>query len=187
MSHACGRGFRDGPDGAGGLFVDPGDPLRPEIIALGASLASGRGAFPAGGNAGQFMAWGLAEGRRSASAPPCRMSLRVLALLGPRPARGPGHPAFPWASRGPAIWAGLVRGLAVSGALMNDTFLGAAGPASPRCAWRRDPPLRRCKYGIPPSHGVRASGDATAAQPSPGAPRSGRGPGRSARAGGNPL
>ncbi|WP_284264550.1 MATE family efflux transporter [Roseicyclus amphidinii] len=105
-----------------GLFVDPNDPLRPEIIALGTSLLLVAALFQLA-DAGQVMALGLLRGTQDTTVP---MIYAVLAYW------GLGLPAawvigFPLGYGGPGIWAGLVVGLAVAAALMMTRFW--RGPA----------------------------------------------------------
>jgi MATE family multidrug resistance protein len=108
-----------------GLFVDPNDPLRPEIIALGTSLLLVAALFQLA-DAGQVMALGLLRGTQDTTVP---MIYAVLAYW------GLGLPAawvigFPLGYGGPGIWAGLVVGLAVAAALMMTRFW--RGPARGR-------------------------------------------------------
>jgi len=115
-------GFVMVPEALVGLFVDPGDPLRPEIIALGASLLLVAALFQLA-DAGQVMALGLLRGTQDTTVP---MIYAILAYW------GLGLPAawvigFPMGFEGPGIWAGLVVGLAVAAALMMTRFW--RGPA----------------------------------------------------------
>ncbi|MBF9061008.1 MATE family efflux transporter [Rhodobacterales bacterium HKCCSP123] len=110
------------PEALVGLFVDPNDPLRPEIIALGVSLLLVAAFFQLA-DAGQVMALGLLRGTQDTTVP---MVYAVLAYW------GLGLPAawvigFPLGFGGPGIWAGLVVGLAVAAALMMTRFW--RGPA----------------------------------------------------------
>ncbi|NKX46221.1 MATE family efflux transporter [Roseicyclus persicicus] len=105
-----------------GLFVDPADPLRPEIIALGASLLVVAAFFQLA-DAGQVMALGLLRGVQDTRVP---MLYAVVAYW------GLGLPAawvigFPLGFEGPGIWAGLVVGLAAAAGLMMTRFW--RGPA----------------------------------------------------------
>jgi MATE family multidrug resistance protein len=110
-----------------GLFVDPNDPLRPEILALGVSLLLVAAFFQLA-DAGQVMALGLLRGTQDTTMP---MVYAVLAYW------GLGLPAayvigFPLGFEGPGIWAGLVVGLAVAAVLMMTRFWrGPARGASP--------------------------------------------------------
>jgi len=110
------------PEALVGLFVDPADPLRPEILALGASLLVVAALFQLA-DAGQVMALGLLRGTQDTRVP---MIYALIAYW------GLGLPAawvigFPMGFEGPGIWAGLVVGLAFAAALMMARFW--RGPA----------------------------------------------------------
>ena len=115
------------PEALMGLFIDPNDPLKPEIIALGASLLLVAALFQLA-DAGQVMALGLLRGTQDTTVP---MIYAILAYW------GLGLPAawvigFPLGFEGPGIWAGLVVGLAVAAALMMTRFWrGPAKGATP--------------------------------------------------------
>ncbi|WP_416915872.1 MAG: MATE family efflux transporter [Roseicyclus sp.] len=114
-----------------GLFLDPADPLRPEIIAMGVSLLLVAALFQLA-DAGQVMALGLLRGAQDTRVP------MIYALVS---YWGLGLPAawvigFPLGYGGPGIWAGLVVGLAFAGGLMMARFwrgparmTGGAAPA----------------------------------------------------------
>lgn len=110
------------PEALIGLFLDPADPLRPEIIALGASLLLVAALFQLA-DAGQVMALGLLRGTQDTRVP------MIYALIS---YWGLGLPAawvigFPLGFGGPGIWAGLVVGLAFAAGLMMARFW--RGPA----------------------------------------------------------
>ena len=105
-----------------GLFVDPADPLRPEIIAIGASLLVVAAFFQLA-DAGQVMALGLLRGVQDTRMP---MIYAVVSYW------GLGLPAawvigFPMGYGAPGVWAGLIVGLAAAGGLMMTRFW--RGPA----------------------------------------------------------
>jgi MATE family multidrug resistance protein len=122
-------GFVLVPEALVGLFVDPNDPLRPEIIALGASLLLVAALFQLA-DAGQVMALGLLRGTQDTTVP---MIYAILAYW------GLGLPAawvigFPMGFEGPGIWAGLVVGLAVAAALMMTRFWRGPARVAPPAA-----------------------------------------------------
>lgn len=117
-------GFLLVPEVLIGAFLDPGDPLRPEIIALGASLLAVAALFQLA-DAGQVMALGLLRGTQDTRVPMI-YALISYWLLGLPAAWVLG---FPLGLEGPGIWAGLVVGLAVAAALMMTRFW--RGPARP--------------------------------------------------------
>lgn len=105
-----------------GLFLDPADPLRPDIIAMGASLLAVAALFQLA-DAGQVMALGLLRGVQDTRAPMIYAVFSYWCL---------GLPAawvlgFPLGFEGPGIWAGLVVGLAFAAGLMMTRFW--RGPA----------------------------------------------------------
>ena len=108
-----------------GLFLDPGDPLRPQIIALGASLLVVAALFQLA-DAGQVMALGLLRGVQDTRMPMI-YALVSYWLLGLPAAWVLG---FPMGFEGPGIWAGLVVGLAFAAGLMMMRFW--RGPARGR-------------------------------------------------------
>lgn len=110
------------PEALIGLFLDPADPLRPEILALGASLLLVAALFQLA-DAGQVMALGLLRGTQDTKVP---MIYAMIAywLLGLPAAWVIG---FPMGFGGPGIWAGLVVGLAFAAVLMMTRFW--RGPA----------------------------------------------------------
>ena len=108
-----------------GAFLDPADPLRPEIIALGASLLAVAALFQLA-DAGQVMALGLLRGTQDTRVP---MIYAVISywLLGLPAAWVLG---FPLGFGGEGVWAGLVVGLAFAAVLMMTRFW--RGPARGR-------------------------------------------------------
>lgn len=104
-----------------GLFVDPGDPLRPQIIAIGASLLVVAAFFQLA-DAGQVMALGLLRGVHDTSVP---MVYAFVAywFIGVPLAYALG---FPLGFEGEGIWAGLAIGLAVAGAVLMARFVRIA-------------------------------------------------------------
>ncbi len=105
-----------------GLFVDPTDPLRPQIIAIGTSLLFVAALFQLA-DAAQVMALGLLRGVQDTRVP---MIYAVIAywLIGLPCAYLFG---FPLGLGGPGIWLGLVVGLALAGMAMMTRFW--RGPA----------------------------------------------------------
>lgn len=110
-----------------GLFVDPADPLRPQIIAIGASLLVVASIFQLA-DAAQVMALGLLRGVQDTSVPMIYafvsywvIGVPLAYVLG-----------FPVGWEGEGIWAGLAIGLAVAGLVLVLRFwriaarLGAA-------------------------------------------------------------
>lgn len=100
-----------------GLFVDPGDPLRPQIIAIGASLLVVAAFFQLA-DAAQVMALGMLRGVHDTSVPMVYafisywfIGLPLAYVLG-----------FPLGFEGEGIWAGLAIGLAVAGAVLMARF-----------------------------------------------------------------
>ncbi|PWK62652.1 MATE family efflux transporter [Roseicyclus mahoneyensis] len=110
------------PEALIGLFLDPGDPLRPEILALGASLLIVAALFQLA-DAGQVMALGLLRGTQDTRVPMI-YALISYWLLGLPAAWVIG---FPLGFEGPGIWWGLVVGLAFAAGLMMTRFW--RGPA----------------------------------------------------------
>jgi MATE family multidrug resistance protein len=105
------------PEALLGLFLDPGDPARPQIIAIGVGLLVLAAIFQLMDGA-QVMAIGLLRGLQDTRMP------MVFAALG---YWGVGIPAsyalgffFGWGAMG--IWAGLVIGLAVAASLLMWRF-----------------------------------------------------------------
>lgn len=105
-----------------GLFLDPDDPLRGEIIAIGAALLLVSALFQLA-DAAQVMALGLLRGVQDTRMP---MLFAVVSywLIGLPAAYILG---FTFGMQGPGIWLGLVVGLALAGALMMVRFW--TGPA----------------------------------------------------------
>jgi MATE family multidrug resistance protein len=118
-------GFLLLPEVLVGAFLDPADPLRPEIIALGASLLAVAALFQLA-DAGQVMALGLLRGTQDTRVP---MIYAVISywLLGLPAAWVLG---FPLGFGGEGVWAGLVVGLAFAAVLMMTRFW--RGPARGR-------------------------------------------------------
>jgi MATE family multidrug resistance protein len=110
------------PEALIGLFLDPADPLRPQIIALGTSLLLVAALFQLA-DAGQVMALGLLRGVQDTRVPMI-YALISYWLLGLPAAWVLG---FPLGFEGPGIWAGLVVGLAFAAVLMMTRFW--RGPA----------------------------------------------------------
>ncbi|MEM7722724.1 MAG: MATE family efflux transporter [Pseudomonadota bacterium] len=110
------------PEQLTGLFVDPEDPLRPQIIAIGASLLIVSALFQVA-DAAQVMALGLLRGVQDTRIP---MIYAVISywLIGMPCAYLFG---FPLGLDGPGIWLGLVVGLALAGLTMMLRFW--RGPA----------------------------------------------------------
>ena len=104
------------------LFLDPADPLRPEIIAMGAGLLAVAALFQLA-DAGQVMALGLLRGVQDTRVPMI-YALVSYWLLGMPAAWFLG---FPMGFGGQGIWAGLVVGLAFAAGLMMARFW--RGPA----------------------------------------------------------
>ncbi|MCU4653575.1 MATE family efflux transporter [Roseibacterium sp. SDUM158016] len=111
-----------------GLFVEPGDPLRPEIVALGAQLLIVAAFFQLA-DAAQVMALGLLRGVQDTRVPMIHavvsywlVGMPAAYLLG-----------FEAGFGAPGIWWGLVVGLVLAGGLMMARFWrGAARRAVPR-------------------------------------------------------
>ena len=117
------------PEELVGLFVDPDDPLRPEIIAIGASLLIVAALFQLA-DAAQVMALGLLRGVQDTRVP---MFYAVISywLIGMPCAYLFG---FPLGMGGPGIWLGLVVGLALAGLTMMIRFwrgVARSAPAAP--------------------------------------------------------
>ena len=115
-------GFMLAPEFLVGLFLDPNDPLRPEILALGASLLFVAALFQLA-DAGQVMALGLLRGVQDTRAPMVYALIAYWVL---------GLPAawvigFPLGFGAPGIWAGLVVGLGFAALMMMTRFW--RGPA----------------------------------------------------------
>lgn len=110
------------PDTLIGLFVDPSDPLRPVIIAIGAQLLVLAALFQLA-DAAQVMALGLLRGVQDTRIP---MLYAVISywLVGVPAAYILG---FPLGFGAAGIWYGLVIGLIIAGALMMARFW--RGPA----------------------------------------------------------
>lgn len=100
-----------------GLFVDPSDPLRPQIIAIGASLLVVACFFQLA-DAAQVLALGLLRGVQDTSVPMIyafisywMIGVPLAYILG-----------FPLGFEGEGIWAGLAIGLAVAGIVLVVRF-----------------------------------------------------------------
>jgi len=110
-----------------GLFLDPDDPARPQIIAIGTGLLAVAALFQLA-DAAQVMALGLLRGTQDTRVP---MIYAVIAywLVGIPCAYLFG---FPLGLGGPGIWLGLVVGLALAGtAMMLRFWRGPARPPTP--------------------------------------------------------
>ncbi|MEO0831333.1 MAG: MATE family efflux transporter, partial [Pseudomonadota bacterium] len=105
-----------------GLFVDPSDPLRPEIIAIGTSLLIVACFFQLA-DAAQVMALGLLRGIQDTTIP---MVYAFVAywIIGVPLAWAMGFP-FGWEGEG--IWAGLAIGLAGAGLVLIARFWRMSG------------------------------------------------------------
>lgn len=110
------------PEALVGLFLDPADPLRPQIVALGASLLAVAALFQLA-DAAQVMALGLLRGVQDTRVP-MLYALVSYWLLGLPAAWLLG---FPMGYGGEGIWAGLVVGLVFAAGLMMTRFW--RGPA----------------------------------------------------------
>ena len=119
-----------------GLFVDPADPLRPEIIAIGVSLLLVAALFQLA-DAAQVMALGLLRGVQDTRVP---MFYAVVSywIIGVPFAYLLG---FPLGLEGPGIWAGLVVGLAIAGALMMTRFWRGPALGTPPAAPAANNPM----------------------------------------------
>ncbi|MCX7645522.1 MAG: MATE family efflux transporter [Rhodobacteraceae bacterium] len=100
-----------------GLFLDPADPARPEILAIGASLLAVAALFQLA-DAGQVMALGLLRGVQDTRVPMIHASVSYWLV---------GIPAsyllgFTLGWGGPGIWAGLALGLALAFGLLSLRF-----------------------------------------------------------------
>jgi len=105
-----------------GLFLDPGDPMRPEIVAIGTSLLMVGALFQLA-DAAQVMALGLLRGAQDTRVPMVHAVISYW-LVGVPCAYLFG---FPLGLGGPGIWLGLVVGLVLAGILMMLRFW--RGPA----------------------------------------------------------
>jgi MATE family multidrug resistance protein len=115
------------PDTLIGLFVDPDDPLRPQIIAIGVSLLAVAALFQLA-DAAQVMALGLLRGVQDTRIPMI-YALISYWLIGLPCAWLFG---FPLGLGGPGIWLGLVVGLALAGlSMMLRFWRGPAKAPSP--------------------------------------------------------
>lgn len=99
------------------LFVDPTDPLRPALLAIGSVLLAYAALFQLF-DAGQVMALGLLRGVQDT---------RVPMVIAAGSYWGVGLPAawalgFPAGLGGPGIWLGLTLGLVVAAGLLNWRF-----------------------------------------------------------------
>lgn len=100
-----------------GLFVEPNDPLRPQIIAIGASLLVVACVFQLA-DAAQVMALGLLRGVHDTSVPMVYAFISYWII---------GVPLAYWLGfrmgwEGEGIWAGLAIGLAVAGIVLVTRF-----------------------------------------------------------------
>jgi multidrug resistance protein, MATE family len=99
------------------LFLDPADPAGPDIVALGATLLALAALFQLADGA-QVMALGLLRGVQDTRVPMIQAGLAYWAA---------GIPAsyllgFPLGLGATGIWAGLVFGLVLAGALLMVRF-----------------------------------------------------------------
>jgi MATE family multidrug resistance protein len=100
-----------------GLFLDPGDPERPAILAIGATLLAVAALFQLA-DAGQVMSLGLLRGVQDTRMPMIFAAISYWAVGVPT-SYGLGF----WAGLGgPGIWAGLVIGLVLAFALLSLRF-----------------------------------------------------------------
>jgi MATE family multidrug resistance protein len=107
-----------------GVFLDPDEPARPEILALGATLMVFAALFQTVDGA-QVMALGLLRGLQDTRAP---MVMAALSYWGVGlPASYLGGFVLGWGA--PGVWSGLVCGLACAAALMMHRFWARALPA----------------------------------------------------------
>lgn len=100
-----------------GLFVDPSDPLRPQIITIGASLLIVACVFQLA-DAAQVMALGLLRGVQDTGVPMVYAFISYW-MIGVPLAYVLG---FPLGWEGEGIWAGLAIGLAVAGLVLVIRF-----------------------------------------------------------------
>ncbi|WP_341861776.1 MATE family efflux transporter [Gymnodinialimonas sp. 57CJ19] len=100
-----------------GLFVDPSDPLRPQIIAIGASLLIVACIFQLA-DAAQVMALGLLRGVQDTNVPMVYAFISYW-IIGVPLAYALG---FPLGWEGEGIWVGLAIGLAVAGLVLVIRF-----------------------------------------------------------------
>lgn len=100
-----------------GLFVDPSDPLRPQIIAIGASLLIVACIFQLA-DAAQVMALGLLRGVQDTNVPMIYAFISYW-IIGVPLAYALG---FPLGWEGEGIWVGLAIGLAVAGLVLVIRF-----------------------------------------------------------------
>ncbi|MEM9707615.1 MAG: MATE family efflux transporter [Pseudomonadota bacterium] len=105
------------PDLLVGLFVDPTDPLRPEIIAVGATLLAFAGLFQVM-DSSQVMALGFLRGVQDTKVP-MWMALVSYWAIGFPASYGLG---FGLGYGAPGIWLGLVIGLAAAAGFLNWRF-----------------------------------------------------------------
>jgi MATE family multidrug resistance protein len=105
-----------------GLFLDPADPARPAILAIGASLLAVAALFQLA-DAGQVMALGLLRGVQDTRVPMIYASVSYW-LVGIPASYMLGF-TFGWG--GPGIWAGLAAGLALAFALLCLRFWRQTG------------------------------------------------------------
>src|SRR6056297_2914376 len=109
-----------------GLFLSPGDPDRPAVVAIGVMLLAAAALFQVV-DAAQVMALGLLRGVQDTRVPMVIAALSYWAV---------GVPAsyvlgFPLGMGGPGIWLGLALGLALAGVFMLWRFWGWSVRALP--------------------------------------------------------
>jgi MATE family multidrug resistance protein len=112
-----------------GLFVDPGDPARPAIIAVGVTLLAMAALFQLV-DAGQVMSLGILRGLQDTRVPMIMAAVSYWGL---------GMPAayalgFPLGFGVVGVWIGLVLGLAGAAALLFLRFWALAGRSAPAAA-----------------------------------------------------
>lgn len=118
--------FIAAPEPLVGLFLDPADPERPAILAIGASLLAVAALFQLA-DAGQVMALGLLRGVQDTTVPMVYAAVSYW-LIGVPVSYVLGF-ILGWG--GPGIWAGLATGLAVAFALLVWRFWRRAGAPVP--------------------------------------------------------
>lgn len=112
------------PESLVGLFLDPDEPARPEILALGVTLLALAAAFQAVDGA-QVVAIGLLRGVQDMRVP---MVMAALAYWGVGlPASWVAGFALGWGAAG--VWLGLVLGLATAAVLLLHRYFRVTVPA----------------------------------------------------------
>ncbi len=104
------------------LFLDPADPVRPQVLAIGSRLLAVAALFHFA-DAGQVLALGLLRGMQDTRAPMLMAAVAYWPLgLGAAYVLG-----FPMGLGGVGVWLGLVVGLAAAAGLMMTRFWRAVG------------------------------------------------------------